>query len=213
MQDVKLHTNIINIAHGKFVYSNTSGSIYVSAIKQGSTITAGFVMPKYLYKENTGSSRYLSAHTSGKKDLGGFAINKTIEVPNGHILKLVNNCKRNGRDYLNGCLIVLVHEKAGIIKVDASLPLDPKNAIGNTITVFEGRGLVLSDSDVVSMSHSMQGLFVKKYRNEEELSEAFTVSSYASGLAIGDFKPIVKANGVIDISAKVQARKRKIILK
>lgn len=212
MGDTKEVKNRIDISHGKFVYERSSGSIYVSAVKQGGTITSGFIMPSKQYKENSGSSIYLPAHSSGKKDLGGFATNKSIEVPNGHIIKVVNNRKMNGRDYLNASLLILVHEKAGMLNIHASLPSDSRNAIGQDIAVFMGKGIILSNEDAIRLEYDLNSMFINKYRNSEELREAFTVSHITEGLGVSEFNAVTAASGVVSIIAKRQPRKRKIVL-
>lgn len=206
------HVPRIGISHGKFNYKRASGSVFVSAVKAGGMITSGFVMPKDRYKESADKVIYLPSHTSGRKEMGGFATNKVIEVPNGHILRVVNNRKKNGREYLNASMIILVHEKAGSIQVAATLPVDTCNALGKSISVFEGRGIVLSDDDVSDLQYDMNGLFVRKYRNEEELDEAFIVSTISSGLGIEGFSSNKRANGIVDIIAKCAPPRRKITL-
>jgi len=207
------HVNSISISHGKYVFTNASGSVYISAIKQGSQITSGFVMPSTMYKERTAHSRYIPSRHSGRKELGGFNVGKTLEVPDGRLLKIVNNGKRNGRDYINASLIVLVHKNAGMLDVKARLPSDRDNAIGSELSVFYGNGIILSNSDVEELGYDMPGNFVSRYRNQEELDEGFILERITEGsFTMSDVSSVKKANGVITIMAKVKPRTRKIIL-
>lgn len=205
--------NTVSISYGKYVYATTSGSIYASAIKRGSDIGSGFVQPSKLYKERTGGSHIVQSHKSGKKDLGGFSIGKTIEVPDGHIIKLVSNRKLNGHDYLDAAMLVLVHKRAGMISVYASIPDDDRNAIGSGVEVFTGTGIVLSNTDVVDFGYTMNHMFINRYRDKEELDEAFTIKEITDGASITEFSSITRDSGVIDILVKSKPRYRRIILR
>ena len=186
--------------------------MYVSAVKDGGTISSGFIMPAKEFTENSGSVRYLSATTSGRKELGGFVTNKYIEIPDGRIVKIVNNMKRNGRDYLNAALLVLVHKKAGLLDINGVLPTASNSALGTTIPLFFGNGLVLSDEDVVNLGYDINRMFVNKFRNKEEIDEGFDIIETTEGLGIEGFTSVSSQSGSVSISAKPEPRKRKIIL-
>ncbi|RKZ85799.1 MAG: hypothetical protein DRQ39_06630 [Gammaproteobacteria bacterium] len=205
--------NNVNISHGKYVFTNASGSVYVSAVKNGSQISSGFVMPSSMYKERSTHSRYLPARHSGRKELGGFNTGKILEIPNGKLVKVVNNGKRNGRDYINAALLVLVHKNAGMIDIQAKIPADRDSAIGTALSVFYGNGIILSDEDVEALGYDMPRNFKSRYRNQEELEEGFRIEQITDGsFTMNDVSSVKKANGVISIMAKAKPRTRKIIL-
>ena len=204
--------NKVTISHGKYLYPTTSGSMYVSAINLRSGISAGFVMPKDKYVEHKNTSGYTSASPTNKKEAGGFTTNKVLDVPDSHLLKIVNNQKRNGRDYLNAALVILVHKKAGLISVHSTLPKKAQTESGfRNIPIFEGCGLLLSDAEITGLGYSLCSRFVSKYRNKEEIEEAFSIKTYGdAGLSLGDFNATMTSTGLIVLSTVKTQRRRKV---
>jgi len=205
--------NSISICHGKYIFAQSSGSIYVSAVKSGNIISSGYVRPSTLYKERSIHSCYIPSRVNGRAELGGFNIGKTLDVPDGKLLRLVNNGKRNGRDYINASIIVLVHKDAGMVDIRATLPTDRGSALGTSILVFNGNGVILTDTQINNLGYTMPESFIRRYRNKEELDEGFIIDHITKGsFDIDEVKAVKKANGVITIIAKAKPRKRKILL-
>lgn len=111
----------------------------------------------------------------GGHDNDGMICYGNASVPDGTILLLQARQTVTGRVMADAGVFIRVREQGAFLSVQCIMPRCPQNTIGNFVSVFEGRGDILSAKQVRELGIDLPNSYVRTYMNVDEIEECFSI--------------------------------------
>lgn len=168
-------TQVVSFGYGKQNYKRT-GATY-SAFIMEAPFTRHLPSKKF---RRQGSTQLFP--TSAFPDISGYMYIESVEVPGGAVVLLQSSYRQNGHKVCDGALFIAVRSTGPLLSVHANLATDNESTLGPQFLVFQGRGDVLQQSELLVWGVEPSRGFINAYMNRDEVEEMYVVQEIASQL-------------------------------
>ncbi len=162
-----METCICKVSYGKANFSNvlsTYGSFKISP---------PFVRVTALTSGKRLSNSSSSVIPVGRFEHNGVLISQAVEHTAGTVILLTSKWMRGPKVLREGALFVRLRDGAPWWDVVASVPTAADNVCGDSFSMFNGRGDILTADELKLLSIEVGRTFIGRFMNEEELNECF----------------------------------------
>ncbi len=125
------------------------------------------------------SSTKVMAANTGSDEYGAW-FSKKYESKDGVVMALQARTTRNGLRYNDGIVFVALRDTGPLLSIQVNLCPDRK-AMLESISVFQGRGDVLSFGELSDYGIELYPSYVNTHMNPEELEELFDIRTLTPG--------------------------------
>lgn len=180
LNKVQAKTVQVSVAFGKANFTTA-----------GITIAAFVVEPPFqrslLSKKLPATGRLHSTAVGGPND--GSILAGEFHPKEGTLIAM--QCRRTERGAImaDGTVFIRVRESGPLVHVLAKLPQHASNRIGSSVSIFMGRGDLLSSKEVRGLGVALPTSYVKSYMHPEEVEECFDLEELSPETSA---KPVVE---------------------
>lgn len=194
----------VALGFGKANFPNTSCTVAMLEVE------APFV--RTLATKKLQAVGRLSAHPVGRLENDGAFYAGQYKVKDGTVLFVQAGHTRSGHRVADGVVMLRVRATGPFIQVVATLPKHANNALGDRVSVFEGRADILSLNQLADLGIEPTSGFINGYLDEEEIGECFSVVALQPQLAPAPtFEVVLNSEGeAVAITATRAPRRMRI---
>lgn len=198
----------LTVMYGSQTFSNSSAKIHTFVMQRDGTDRREFPDKQLMAQKAGGSSNKFLAAINGVADHGVW-YRKTYEAKNGVVMALSAKTTRNSAPYNNGVMFIALRDTGPLINVNVAI-CPNRNAVYESILVFQGNGDVLSDEDLENYGIVLPRTVARNTRNAEELEELFTVTTLSPGEARPQTIEVRESNGKVRKVQIIPEKSRRI---